>query len=462
MIKNKLYTLLASAIGFVTLFTSCNENRGSISAPPSLTDFHTPGLVSIRFPKGSKLPTETYNIDNIRKLIYNERPYPYQSKFDSAYLNMAVSTESKVRITNELTKKSIDWSVRDTGKIDVSGGKLLVEVSRKGYNPIVYKMRLQIYGYNPDKLTWKKVASGLPIASEDGHIFSIEGEKCWMTRLGKKVNLYQVKDLDKGEFLLMRGVYPEGLRPKTLVKDKQGKFWALDDEGFLHHAESSIANWAKIETGSVRLTGLLYDISTEDDTRTVLAAIGHSLDTPDVYHTYKVSRGKVEAISELDPPMPVRNSYIYLYETAGQTNANIIGGVNKLGNAVNANYFTSDGLRWGKMPYSGKGFSTPMEGALYLRQGNSIFIVGGKYDKVGVQSKMYKSLDRGLTWVELSKEQDPGQEFKPRVGVSGILEGTETAPKFYLLGGVVDGVPTKDLWQGFLDTTGGIINSITE
>lgn len=462
MIKNKVYTLLASVIGIATIFTSCNENSGTPSASPSLTDFHTPGLVSIKFPKGVKLPTETYHIDNIRKLIYNDKPYPYQSKLDSAYLSMAISTESKVKITNELTKKSIEWSVRDTSKIDVSGGKLLIEVSRRGYTPIVYKLRLQIYGYNPDKLTWKKLASGLPTASEDGQVFYIKGTPFWMTRLGKKVNLYQVTNLDKGEFTLMRGVYPDGLCPKTLVQDKQDKFWALDDDGILHHAPSSIANWEKVETGSVRLTGLLYDITTEEDSKTVLAAIGHSLDTPDVYHTYRVSQGRIEAISRLDPDMPVRNSYICLYETAGQTNANIIGGVDKDGKAVNANHFTSDGLRWGKMPYSGKGFSTPMEGALYMRQANSIFIVGGKYDKVGIQSKMYKSSDRGLTWIELSKEQDPGQEFKPRVGVSGILQGTEKEPKFYLLGGVVDGVPTKEFWQGFLDTTGGIINSITQ
>lgn len=462
MIKNKAYTLLASALGLVSLFASCNERSGVIPAPPTLTDFHTPGVVSVRFPKETKLPTEVYNIDNIRKLIYNNNPYPYQSKFDSAYLSMAVSSESNVKITNELTKKSISWSVRDTNKIDVSGGKLLIEVSRKSYTPIVYKMRLQVYGYNPDKLTWKKVNPGLPTPSEDGHIFVVNGSTYWMTRLDGKISLYDIMDLEKGEFVQMRGIYPDGLRPKTLTLDKKSKPWVLDDKGKLFYADDNLGTWEEINTGNVLLTGLLYDISTEDDRTTVMSAIGHSTEAPGVYNTYKVSRHKIERVSQLDPTMPVNNSYMYRYETAGQLNANIIGGMDKEGNAVRTNHFTSDGLKWGQMPYSGKGFSTPMEGGLYMRLGNSIFIVGGKYEKVGIQNKMYKSLDRGLTWVELSKEQDPGQEFTPRVGVSGILKGSEKSPRFYLLGGVANGVATSEFWQGYLDTTGGIINSITE
>ncbi|MDO4770938.1 DUF6242 domain-containing protein [Porphyromonas sp.] len=461
MIKNKVHAFLASAVALAALFVSCDQNSGVIPSAPALTDFRTPGLVTLSFSKGSKLPLMTYNIDNINKLIYNGTPYPYQTKLDSAYLRMNISSESDVKITNELTKKTVNWSLRDTGKIDVSGGKLLIEVSRRNFDPIVYKLRLQIYGYNPDKLTWKKSESALPTPSEDGHVFVHAGDKYWLSRNERKIELYRISDIDKGEFVRMRGVFPDGLRPKTLVTDRKNVAWVLDDEGNVYYSES-LAVWTKVDTQSIRITGLLYDISTSDDKATVISAIGHTADKPDDYYTYSISQNNIERKTKLDATMPVRNSYIYLYETAGQTNANIIGGVDKEGKAVRANHFTSDGFKWGEMPYTGKGFSTPMEGALFMRHGNSIYIVGGKYDKIGIQNKMYKSPDRGLSWVELNKQQEPGQEFTPRTGVSGLLEGTEADPKFYLFGGIVGGRASREFWKGFLDTTGGIINSIKE
>lgn len=461
MMKKKVYTVLASAIGILMLFGSCNDDRGQIPASPALTEFKTPGVVSVRFPSSTKLQTVVYNIDNIKKLIYNPTPYPYQSKFDSAYISMAVSTESGVKITNELTQKSVNWSVRDTNKIDVSGGKLLIEISRKGFDPIVYKMRLQTYGYDPTKLTWTKTTSSLPTASEDGHIFVHKGDKYWLTRLNTNSELYLVRDLSKGDFAKVQSALPQDLRPKTLVCDKKDGAWILDKMGNLY-TSTDLKKWDKISADGIAFTGILYDITPEESAPSALSVIGYRSQDPSTYYTYEVSLGGIEQKSQLDPTMPVRNSYIYVYETAGQSNANIIGGVDKSGNVVTANHFTSDGLRWGQMPYSGKGFSTPKDGALYLRLDNSIFIVGGINSDGQAENKMYKSADRGRTWIELAKEQKPGEEFTPRTGVSGWIEGDEESPRFYLLGGLVNGTPSKEYWQGFLDTTGGIINSIAQ
>lgn len=458
----KFYT--NSVIAFlpilIALLSSCGKSSAGYVGVPLYTNALTPTVVKVRFPDAAKLPTLDYNIDNINKLIYNSTPYAYETAFDSAYLTMVVSTDCKVSITNELTKKVISWTARDTGKIEVKGGKLLIEVSRGSKTPVTYKMRMQIYGYNPNKYTWKRSTGLLPTTSEDGHVFTHNGQQYWLSRLGNTMSLYSITDIDKGVFAAVSATLPAALRPKTMVDDTRGGHWVLDDAGKVHYSDNLTA-WEEVATGDADITGLLYQLSDASDSEVIISAIGHPTGDTSTYYTYTVSRTSTEKHNKIDDGAPVRNFYTYVYTRAGATNANIIGGIDKDGKPIKANYFTSDGIHWGVMPYIGADFSTPSGGALYLRLDNSITTVAGEY-KGTAQNKIYRSQNRGLSWVELSKEEEPGSDFTARTGVSGTVLQDGEDVIYYLFGGLVDGKATSEYWKGYLDKTGGIINSIKE
>ena len=177
------------------------------------------------------------------------------------------------------------------------------------------------------------------------------------------------------------------------------------------------------------------------------------------------AEGAFEAFAERIPvplAFPISGGYVYTYTVSGTQHSNLFGGLTRGGIPSEKSYFTSDGLRWAETPYATVAKSVPELGGLYLSDPDTpgrIILVGGIYDGK-ISSAIKVSTDRGITWTELKEEQLPPITFLPRSGASGLLmRDGEGIQHVYIFGGEVSGAPSREVWHGFLDTKGGIINA---
>lgn len=454
--------ILSALLGATLLaLTACNspvqhEQR------PIYPDLLQPTVVTLKFPKGTSTPEVNMQIDHLKGLIYNDAYLPYGSKIDSAYLQMQLSNQCKAVITNETTGISREWMLTDTSKIDISGGKLRLLVSRPGSErpDLTYKIRIQIYGYDPYKLTWKRLQTPAPTPTTDGQYFTTQGQTYWMARNGKSVKLYRIEDMETSRYTLVQENLPL-LRPKSINIDHNGDAWALSDDDKVYRAAPPLKEWIPVSTGDIRITTLLYDKEQSSGQPAHWKVIGYPATNPRSFASYTFTNGNTHKGADLDKRFPVRHSYVYSYDVAGSRNANIIGGVTHANEAIKEVFFSSDGLHWAMIPYRGKGFETPLEGGLFLRSGDNVYLVGGKYTD-GIRNAMYVSNNRGVDWVELTKEKEPGREFTPRYGASGMIRPDKSDEMIYIVGGIVEGKPSTEVWKGFRDRSGGILNSIEQ
>lgn len=460
----KSYISVIKYVGSIALLMlllmSCNKrNQNRVS--PRYTDHPSPAKVTVDFPASSKLPDLECHIDNNKMRIYNKEYLPYQSKVDSAYLRMIVSTEVTVSLYNESTKKTVNYLPTDTGKFDLTGGKLKIIIEKEGEKTLEYDMRLLSYGYDPAQFTWKLMPEKLPAAAKEANVIEHNGKRYWVSKdASDQVGIYEI-DLPTMKFTQTAGLsVPKDVILSSIMVDKLNVLWAVSKGGDLLRSADFKA-WEKMGQADVRWTMLLSDV-TGDKKESEITAVGYYAANPNKYFTFRIadSGDVIQEGSELVSTFPIRDAYVYSYRIGGVQHSYILGGLMADGKPSPTSFFTSDGIKWGVTPYSKGEQLTPSTGGLYLRspRSNKIYVVGGIYMDNKPSNLIKESADRGITWNELTKSQAPGEKFMDRVNASGIvLEGNEA--EFYIFGGVIDNKPSVEIWHGWLDVSAGIINS---
>lgn len=460
--------------GFVLLLvivlvasTACNR-RSRQMVRPAYVGLNNPSFVQIEFPKEKKLEAVQMHIDNRKMRIWNSQYLPYGTKVDSVYLNMGISNQLKVTLYNETTGKRVEnWDSGARKKIDLTGGKLLITIEKSESPTLTYQLRLMTYGYDPSHLSWELHQERLPVKSDDAIVLARGEERFWLTKVpvGAGLKLFRIASVKPFAFEeVQTAQVPSGLQPRSILKDHEGCFWGLTNNDELYYSRDLI-DWQKKDLGSVRLTMLISD-SESDDELPLITAIGYEVAQPNRFFTFSIEEGGVEKGTPLETDFPVREAYVYTYNVAGSTHSYIFSGFASNGKPATASFFTSDGVNWGKVPYGNAGTETlPVSRGLFLNPYNNkgLFVVGGLNSQGETVNKILVSHNRGNTWQELTKELAPDKDFRGRYGASGIItEYVGGMPQFYIFGGNIDGAPTDEIWHGWLDTRGGIINSFEE
>lgn len=457
------------------LFSACRKDNGPRTTP-AYTEYTFPVSVKATFPKPEKkegekekdkevkgLPDLDFNIDNRAMRIWNKVPLPYQSKFDSLDLTIAVTSEATVKIINETTQKVTEYlATRKAQRIDATGGKLKISVELEKKPTIVYDLRVLTYGYDPNKFTWTKEEASLPVAAEEASVVSFNGETYWMARLedgSSKLFLYGFKD---STFTPVEGVdIPTGLNPSSIVVEKGMKAWAITKEQKLYSSKD-LKSWQPHDTGAVKVSQLIGEATTIDGKNNLLA-IGHKEGSED-YRTYTITARGLEAQKIVPSGFPVEGAYVYSYSQDGITAITLYSGLMDNGQPATKSYFLSGTLEWGKTPYQKeeKVKVLPNRGGLFLQTDKEaeLLLIGGLYgEKDQPSGDIKRSSDKGITWTVLPNQTTVGGDLLPRYSASGIAHGSDKSLNIYLLGGIIEGVASQEIWHGHLDTTGGIINS---
>ena len=442
------------------LGTSC-QNRNQQVVNPWYSGHYHPKYVQFTLDnkKGKKVEMQ---IDHMRKRIYNTVPLPYGTKLDSAYLEVIMSNQLDAVLRNVSKETEKAFSSSDTGKINIEGGRLALIISRKDLPTLTYDIRIMSYGYDPDKLTWDERTSTAPTGVVEAKVVEHNSLHYYITRdAGGAGKLYQV-DLASTSFVAQEANLPVGLLPKTLYNDHRGNAWLLDEQGQLF-SSADLKTWENKTPEGVRLTQILNDQELNPDKPTSLSAIGTPQNEGDTYYIYSGAVGSMKQHEAIPNGFPVRDAFVYNYIISGTQHSNILGGIQANGQPTELSFFTSDGVHWGKTPYRYSSSSVPDTGGLFIqrREGQQIMLVGGLYSKEGISNNIKISEDRGITWKSLEKSQLPGKEFTPRINIAGTsVVDANNVEHIYLIGGVLSGDrSTQEVWHGYLDTTGGIINS---
>lgn len=460
----KSYISVVKYIGSIALLmlllVSCKDkNKDYVS--PRYTDHPSPAKVTVEFPSKSKLPNLEFHIDNHKMRIYNKEYLPYQSKVDSAYLRIIVSTEVRVSIYNEYTKKTVNYLPTDTGKFDLTGGKLKLIIEKDKEKTLEYDMRLLSYGYDPAQFTWKLMNEQLPMAAVEAKVMDYKGKRYWLSRgTSDQIGIYEI-DLPTMKFAPSNEVSaPKDIVLSSIMVDKLNILWAVNKAGDLLRSDD-FKVWSKMGQGDIRWTMLLSDV-TGDKKESEITAVGYYATNPDKFYTFRFldSGDVIQEGLELVSTFPIRDAYVYSYRIGGVQHSYILGGMMADGRPSPTSFFTSDGIKWGVTPYSKGEQLIPSTGGLYLRSPltNKIYVVGGIYKDNKASNVIKVSADRGITWSELTKNQAPGEKFMNRINASGIVLEKEQA-EFYIFGGMIDNKPSTEIWHGWLDVSAGIINS---
>ena len=457
--------LLGSAVlaGGVFL-TSCQQPVNTVR--PVYQGIYAPKAFQMTIGSRTSGTKVDFNIDHVHLRIYNETPLPFGTELDSVYLTVYLSNQIAMSLINEATGAQT-WQPGDTSKISAKGGRLTLNVSREGHDPLVYDIRVMSYGYDPNKLTWEnRGTEALPMAADQSKVYEIQGVRYYMGRTGDLTGLYRL-DLNPLKFTPLTGAQiPQGLRPETILKSIDGKAWAVTDDGGVYYSLDQ-ETWTAfyLPTEEEQVIALLNDNTKSGSKESSLSVITRIGEDYFFRSMRSNAEGSFETFSEMIPvpvTFPIAGGYVYTYNVSGTQHSSIFGGLTKDGLPSEKSYFTSDGLRWAETPYTSISKSVPELGGLYLADPDTpgrIILVGGVYD--GTVSRTIKvSTDRGITWTELTEEQLPPAAFLPRSGASGLLvTDAEGIEHLFVIGGNISGVPSGEVWHGFLDTKGGVVNA---
>lgn len=471
-----LVTAITLSMG--AMLFSCKQPTEVVT--PRFQGLYTPKAVQMILGSRTAGTKVDFAIDNVNMRIFNQTPLPYGTKLDSAYLVMYLTNQVPMSLVNEATGAQ-KWHPGDTVKISVKGGKLKLNISRDGHPALTYDMRIQSYGYDPNKLTWESLGDKLPVAAEQARVMSCLDTDFYVGRVGDKASLYYFST-KTFHFTPMESVtFPKTARPTTLFQDKHGKVWIVDDAGTLYSSDDFI-NWYPYYTpgtnGKEEIISILGDNSKAVDKYANLAVMtkekNEEMDK-DLYFFKRIQNeesGKFKAFGESAPvpaDFPIADSYIYTYDESGTAQSKLFGGTAVDGSKLEKSYFSSDGLAWAENPKAHIKGSVPKFGGLFLESKNDpgrLMLIGGVYGgdpktkENEPSNKIKVSIDRGLTWTELKEDQMPPATFVPRYNASGFLvRDAKGIEHVYIMGGIVSGEASKEVWHGYLDTTGGVVNA---
>lgn len=474
MRRYKWYVVGATLILTALLFSACRKDNGPHTTP-IYTEYTYPASIKASFPKPKQkeekdkdkkeevkgLPNLDFNIDNRAMRVWNKIPLPYQSKFDSLDLTIAVTSEAVVKIINETTQKvTVYASNRRAQRIDATGGKLKLTVEIEKKPTLTYDLRILTYGYDPDKFTWTKESASLPIAAEDAKVLKYQGHNYWVARLkGGSSKLYEY-DLSNSTFTEVEGAdIPSELLPSSIAIEGEKQVWAISKDQKLYSSKD-LKTWQAHDLGSVKVSQMIGEATTIDG-KSNLLVIGHK-EGSNLYQTYTITSSGAEPQGDLPKGFPVKEAYVYSYSQDGITAITLYSGWRADNKPSTKSYFLSGSLQWGETPYQKEKKVLPNSGGLFLPTGKEaeLFVIGGLYGEANQpSSEIKRSSDKGITWIALPNQTTVGGDLLPRYSASGIASGSDKALNIYLLGGIINGEPSQEIWHGHLDTTGGIINS---
>lgn len=458
---NRYKWLIGIFVVAMGLLSSCQKDSGRYNRPlyPNIA---FPSEVTTAFPKpkeGKKLPEVKFHIDNRKMRIWNQVPLPYQSHYDSVEIKIVANSTAIIRILNEQTKAvTLYTETRELQKIDMTGGKLKIMVETEGKSTLIYDFRLLTYGYDPNKYTWKKEEAKAPIPAIRSQYFEYNEVGYWLGTLADGNSyLYRFTPATISFEEVASAKLPRDLMPASITKDSSNTVWALTTDGKLFKTKN-LNNWEQHNTDNVALTQLVGE-TTMLNGQLLFSAIGRSA-TDDTYHSYSITSEGVSEGEALPEGFPVKEAFVHMQKQNNTSSATLYGGVTSKGTAATKSFFLSGGARWGETPYQKKSV-LPKEGGLFLRTGlpNELFVVGGTYPDGKTTNTIMKSNDKGITWAKLPEQNLPDGAFVARHHASGVALGSNAALQIYIIGGIISGEPSQEIWHGFLDTTGGIINS---
>ena len=463
------YVVGATMMIMAMLFSACRKDNGPRTSPV-YTEYTFPASIKVSFPKPEKkkgeketkaLPDLEFNIDNRAMRAWNKIPLPYLSQYDSLDIKIAVSSEATVRIINETTQKVTEYlSTRRAQRIDATGGKLKVVIDLEKKPTITYDLRILTYGYDPDKFTWTKETTQLPVPAEEASVVTYKGQHYWLARVTDGWSKLYHYDPQNSEFKEVEGtVIPKGIIPSSIAVEKDEKVWAITKEQKLYYS-NDLKLWQHHNTGNVQISQLIGGVTTIDGKRHLLA-IGHEEGTKD-FQTYAITPNGVEAKGMLPSGFPVEGAYVYTYAQDGMTAITLYSGKTADGIPATKSFFLAGTIQWGETPYQKKEKVLPNSDGLFLQTDKEaeLLLIGGRYGKENQPSgEIKRSSDKGVTWTVLPNQITKSGELLPRYSASGIAQGSDRSLNIYLLGGIINGAPSQEIWHGHLDTTGGIINS---
>lgn len=469
----KKYNWCVAAAALILLLSGCKKDNEPRTAP-RYTQFTFPASVSVSFPKptekdkengdgsakAQQLPDLQFNIDNRAMRMWNKVPLPYESKYDSLDITIVVSSEAVVKILNEKTKKeTLYQATRKEQRIDATGGKLKVSIEMKDKPTLTYDLRVLTYGYDPNKFTWTKETALLPTEASEAKALKLKDKWYWVARhLDGTSKLFHL-DLSNYAFTeLQEAALPEGLITSNLFVDKNQKAWGITEYGDLYSSDD-LKRWQQHQQGQVQITQLVGEATIIDGT-TKFIALGHPVSSNE-YYTYLITPDGLTQANSLPEEFPVKGAYSYTYTQNGVSTITIYSGLTKEDKPALKTYFLSGSIQWGETPYQKETDQVPHTGGLYLHtdKETELFVVGGIYLVGEPTNTIKRSVDKGVTWSLLPKQTTIESDFAPRHNASGLALGYDRSLHIYIFGGIIDDKPSKEIWHGYLDTTGGIINS---
>lgn len=430
--KYKFIKFIISGLLLTTLLGACNKDDSDDEAEVVLADVGSASTIVSSFSLKSNwkllngLDSVFFSIDQVKGIIFNADSLPEGTDVRKLQVSIgAPSAASSVEIIMPSLYDGhdtiINYLKNPNDSINFSRGSVMIRVnSANGNQERVYNVNVNVHKINADSLQWKTTAAKLPsnLAARPTAEKSVKfGNKylCLTGDSNGNACLATSNDPLTGEWEQESVSLPADSKIESLTATSDALYIIGGDK--LYRSVNG-TDWS--ETGS---DGWTWIYGPYDDN--IIGAKGTE------WETYP---GGTKGTIPYN--MPVKGTSVlwtYTDEWFIEPQAIFAGGILADG-TLSGDAWGFDGTGWGCL--SSRGNLPPAEGIVLFpyftyRSGNDKFYIvtkhscwialGGKLSGGSINTKVYVSLDNGITWRQASQALQLPEAIGPRFGASVLL-----------------------------------------
>jgi hypothetical protein len=402
-----------------------------------------------------ELSTLKFTIDQVNGRIFNKDSMPYGTIIDRKVVctigyDMGLSP-SAVEVYQAATEDSTYWNGTDS--LDFSN---FVRFRVYSYNGKFYKTyiaKVNIHQQQPDSMTWTLHSEQLAGKNIREQKVFASGDSYWMftgNTAGYELHTSRKTDVKSWQVTALNGLSNKELLLSQMTK-YAGTFYVPATDGSLYYSLDGILWDVQADAPNIKALPGILEAGTQTGRPSVLTAV---IREGDAWLFARMDENRQwETGTAVPEAFPVAGFGNVSYELMYYPHLTIVAGKDRNGRLSNVSWDTMDGLTWVRLTNEKQSFYEEREGVMLTQYDNKLFLIGGISASNRALKDIYRSEDKGITWLLADTLIVLPEGYRAR-GYASVLVDEE---QFLLLFGGKEGngaTMLEELWRGRINRLG--------
>jgi hypothetical protein len=403
------------------------------------------------------LGTVVFSIDQTSNTIYNYDSMTYLTEVPEKVavgFVTSIASPNTTEVTNVLDITNIAegdsvW-LKQGDSVRISEPLILRVYALDQKTTKDYTVQLNIHQTDPDSVQYNKIASGSDLSfleTDETKTILYKNKFFTFSKINGEIQLYSSTNAVNWSKENISTEYP--LPANTVVKGIQHSkdyIFAYTADGKLYTTFDDYANSWRLVNSEFPVKSILGFLN---------AGINGQLEGLSLVvekggdNVFAFTRNSTDwTYGEIVPKnFPLYNFSTHSYEIGKSQNITNIGGTSSAGEIQNSVWSTTNGLYWAKISGNQNVFP-PLNGANAFYYNGEFWLINGRLDDGSLNTEVYYSIDRGITWSQKPEKYWTPESFYGRYSASVLVDNEGVY--FYIIGGKRMAF-LPEVWKGFLN-----------